>query len=316
MQIHSPLTGRKCENIQASVTDKELVWLYNKKNKVNLKTELRTKEILLFREDDIGFEFFYPFIAGSDEFYSEFYKNRAYSNVKEEYSYSGKFIGQEDDVLDVGCGDGNFSQFMDVSNFNGIDLNIESVQRGQAKGLNISKESIEIHLKRMLANNMKKYDLVTSFQVLEHVEEPIQFILDCLSCLKEEGLLILSVPNNDGHKYSEINCCANLPPHHISRWSLKTFIWLAKKYDLDLVDYHQDSSSLGNYLRFSIVQTLLKKFTGKSKNLITKNPIVLATNLVLKGGMFLLGPILETEIPNISGHSLTVVLKKKNKSIF
>ena len=45
--------------------------------------------------------------------------------------------------------------------------------------------------------NKEKYDIVSSFHVLEHVLNPIEFIQNCYNMLKPGGILYIEVPNQN-----------------------------------------------------------------------------------------------------------------------
>ena len=54
---------------------------------------------------------------------------------------------------------------------------------------------------------------MVSFQVLEHVASPYDFIRGCVDSLKQ-GVLILAVPSSDGFAGMAINNVLDMPPHH------------------------------------------------------------------------------------------------------
>jgi 2-polyprenyl-3-methyl-5-hydroxy-6-metoxy-1,4-benzoquinol methylase len=307
MNFTSPLTGKECNTVISKLSVKDIEKVYQKKMKVSIKDEFAEDSIYLVREEDIDFKFFYPFKAGSEKFYRDLYSNWPYEVLKNEYNFTKNYIGKDDKVLDAGCGDGQFAQFIESKNFCGLELNDDSIARAKDKGLTIHKETIQNFAKE----NKEKFDLVTSFQVLEHVDNPYEFIKSSLLCLKPNGLLVLSVPNNDSYKFNEVNSFSNIPPHHISRWNLKTFLWVAKEFNLELIDYNFDKETLRNYIRFTIVQNILNIFTGSRKNLISMNIFSRFFNFCLNGFLYLLKPILKTNVPTITGHSVTVVLKKR-----
>jgi SAM-dependent methyltransferase len=65
------------------------------------------------------------------------------------------------------------------------------------------------------------YDVITAFQVLEHIANPLPFLGDCITALKPGGLLIIAVPNNDAFiRFADLPL--NQPPHHVGLWSPKS----------------------------------------------------------------------------------------------
>jgi 2-polyprenyl-3-methyl-5-hydroxy-6-metoxy-1,4-benzoquinol methylase len=82
-----------------------------------------------------------------------------------------------------------------------------------------------------------EFDLVCSFQVLEHIADVNSFIESKVACLKKGGKLIISVPNNDS--FIKKNFAAlNMPPHHMGLWTKESLIYLTKIFPLELIDIH------------------------------------------------------------------------------
>ena len=308
MKFISPLTNKECTEIVQKLSVKDIDSLYKKKMKFSVKDEFEEDYIYLVREASTDFEFFSPFRAGSKKFYQNFYSNDQYNKTKEEYHFAANYISQNDSVLDIGCGEGNFAKHLKTTNFTGLDMTPLSVKKAKDKGITAYNLTIEQYLEKFEA---KKFSRVVSFQVLEHVEDPLGFIKNCLLPLNQDGLLILSVPNNDGYKYLEVNSVTNIPPHHISRWSLKTFIHVAQILQLEIVDYNYDTDTLKNHLRFGILQKIIRR-NGRSRVIIKWNLTTRIINLVLNVFFHAFKPILNVTSPSVSGHSLTVVLRRKS----
>jgi 2-polyprenyl-3-methyl-5-hydroxy-6-metoxy-1,4-benzoquinol methylase len=73
----------------------------------------------------------------------------------------------------------------------------------------------------------EKFDAITSFEVLEHVAEPLDFLQTIRTLLKKDGLLILSTPNLDDPYCLRQRIPPAMPPIHInffSRRSLKPLL--------------------------------------------------------------------------------------------
>lgn len=61
-------------------------------------------------------------------------------------------------------------------------------------------EQYNIPLMRNLANNgggQNKYDVITAFHVIEHLQDPIEILQQLASLLKENGKMIIEVPNGN-----------------------------------------------------------------------------------------------------------------------
>jgi 2-polyprenyl-3-methyl-5-hydroxy-6-metoxy-1,4-benzoquinol methylase len=151
---------------------------------------------------------------------------------KWEHEKAKKYIGKDENILEVGCGRGEFVNELNKKGKKavGIELNESAVRFAQSKGWNVKKEDLEIISK----NEKKKYDTVCIFQVLEHVKKPAEFINMCLSCLKKGGQMIISVPNMNSFMGYDKNNLLNMPPHHMTQWYPKTFYKLKKYFPIRL----------------------------------------------------------------------------------
>ena len=105
-------------------------------------------------------------------------------------------------------------------------------QRGfEVKALDIATNAIDFAKKNFgdFYRNMtlkvknktdEKFDLIISTEVIEHLEDPNDFLEICNNLLKDEGKIILTTPDKD---YSDKNSIwqTDRPPVHI--------LWIGKK---------------------------------------------------------------------------------------
>lgn len=134
-------------------------------------------------------------------------------------------------MLEIGCGKGSFIKHL-KENYNvevtGLELNKDKNQ-----DLHILHETIETHA----LNYSNSYDVVCSFQVLEHICEVGNFILSSSVCLKDGGLMIDSVPYNDSFIQSDFpNDILNLPPYHMGCWNEVSLIKSLQLFSFEKVD--------------------------------------------------------------------------------
>jgi SAM-dependent methyltransferase len=191
-------------------------------------------EIYKYRCIDSGYEFYYPFnLTGDSEFYSELMNNKwYYMPWKWEHEIAANQIKITDRVLEIGCGKGDFLNKINsiCSESTGLEMNQSAIEEAKKKGLNIYSDTIEEHTK----NKSEFYDVVCSFQVLEHIPNVYGFIESSLKSLKSSGKLIISVPNNDSFiKYDKENLL-NMPPHHVGLWTYQSLKYLSEIFDIEL----------------------------------------------------------------------------------
>jgi 2-polyprenyl-3-methyl-5-hydroxy-6-metoxy-1,4-benzoquinol methylase len=240
-------------------------------------------EIEVYKCLETGYRFFYPFnISGDTKFY-EFLQlyDWYYMPWKWEHEQASRLIEKKMKVLEVGCGQGDFL-LRAKKDFGaecvGLEFNEKAINDSKLKGLNILSESIENHS----INNMDKYDIVCSFQVLEHISNVKSFIESQILCLKKNGLLIISVPNNDSFLDKSYNIL-NMPPHHMGLWNRKSLKSLANLFGLEVIkisleplqSYHKqyfDDTTIAilrSYLKLPAF--LLKKIVPIFRSLYSKN---------------------------------------------
>ena len=95
----------------------------------------------------------------------------------------------------------------------------------------MTRETIQEHA----AYNKEKYDVVNSFQVMEHIAEIGDAIKASVEVLKKGGKLIISVPNNDSFLNKDENNLLNMPPHHMGLWGKESLKNMEKVFNVKLI---------------------------------------------------------------------------------
>lgn len=105
-------------------------------------------------------------------------------------------LGEKSTVLEVGCG-------------SGYGTHLISKKAGKVIGLDVDRKAIEYTTGKYGSGNCrfsvydgrtipyadKTFDAVVSFQVIEHVDEDLNYAAEAYRVLKTGGLLILTTPN-------------------------------------------------------------------------------------------------------------------------
>jgi len=221
---------------------------------------------------ECGLETFLPQIIGSPAFYVEAY-NLAGTQSTSEFTYSVDKWDFDEAVIDAqgrkrilefGCGNGNFLSRIrnTASEVAGLEYNPAAVITAREKGLRVYSPDEGTHA---FGND---WNAVFSFHVLEHVVDPVSFVRAMADTVKkEDGVIGISVPNQDGPISYIDPCVMNMPPHHATRWRLSTFEALAKRLNLVITRVAYEPLLLENHSYYSVywVRKLLPQtsFAGK-----------------------------------------------------
>ena len=124
------------------------------------------------------------------------------------------------DVLDVAAGEGYGTQLIasQAKSVIGVDVDAEAVRFASStyKGPNLrylESDATELPLED------RSVDLVVSFETIEHLGKPEEFLDEIMRVLRDDGLLIISTPNPI--EYSIIPDYSN--PYHLSEMPLHEF---------------------------------------------------------------------------------------------
>src|SRR5207249_9327676 len=120
----------------------------------------------------------------------------------------------------------------------------------------------------------------------------------------------LSVPNAEGYMSIRENTYLNYPPHHVSWWSLKTFLYISRELKLDLLDYHAEKLESLSHFTEVLFKRRVNRLLGRENKLIRLGVFDRFVSAVgYQVGRLLPSPSVRIS-PN--GHSITVVLRKAN----
>lgn len=177
-------------------------------------------------------DIFYPQIIGTPDFYTEAYQLTkkktkdifTYSVDKWEFGEALKDLHKANNILEIGCGPGYFLKKAKkrVTKVFGTEYNMQAAKMAQRNGINILSDKELLKLKGTI-------DTIFVFHILEHTNNPVNFIKKIAPSLKPGGRISISLPNQDGPiKYIK-PCITNMPPHHATRWKATTMQVLAEK---------------------------------------------------------------------------------------
>lgn len=229
--VRSPLTGKDAP-LAHSIPSSRLVKAYKDNYGYDAERYFADlPEVGLYRCES-GFGFYYPFsLVGDESLYRRLESfDWNYKEDKWEHQAALPYIERGRRVLDVGCGEGNFLAKAQANGAiaSGIELNQKAAKIAADKGIQMHAESLHDH------QFSGFYDVVTSFQVLEHVADPVAFVQGCIKVLRPGGTLVIGVPNDDSFLRFDPSNYLNQPPHHMGLWNRRCLSVLAAVTDLEI----------------------------------------------------------------------------------
>jgi len=169
----------------------------------------------------------------TDSLTSIIYKGVRSYTLKKKYQLINKYLSPRPQVrhLDYGCGTGHFINYTTKKGW--ISYGYEPDETA------LSASSYQV--KPLIYNDLgsiskHKYDIISLFHVLEHVHNLEQILKLLLAQLKDQGLLILALPNHksyDANYYKE-HWAGYDVPRHLYHFNQNSIQQLAKIYGLKI----------------------------------------------------------------------------------
>jgi SAM-dependent methyltransferase len=207
--------------------------------RVEITDEVDIEDYSLMACMNCKFEFAFPFVEGSSLFYNWItIQSTYYPGIRWEYS---KVINIANDtggakkLMDIGCGDGNFLNFVKENSNNidcqGLDTTQISVNKCLTNGHKVFCMNIQ---EFKLQFKVEYFDFVTAFHVLEHIANPVDFVRELVGLLNKDGAIYISTPYSPMDFELDWFDVLNHPPHHMGRWNLKSYMKVSEILDLNI----------------------------------------------------------------------------------
>lgn len=190
------------------------------------KYSINIDDFSIYKCSNCGLEHTYPIPMNKEliDFYSRYEDIRADSaivklNVQNNLEKLSKYgLNKNSLILDFGCGKG---EFVDIAGKNcyGVELSNSIGDR-----IFSSLDNLEI----------KKFEYITLWGVLEHINDIKQIMKKLSKFLKKDAYLIITTVNAEG----EIPYYYK-PPEHLTYWTKKSLHLLAEYIECDILEISQ-----------------------------------------------------------------------------
>lgn len=174
----------------------------------------------VYRCPQCRFGFGWPHVGGDEEFYGLQHEMAAYPGWRWEYDLTIDCVLNQHAsggrILDIGTGSGNFLKALDAGWQRFATEGSETTRR-QLRTDGITCFADTTDAVRQAAGT---FDVITMFQVLEHIAQFKPMLADCHALLRSDGALVISVPSGDAtFDQEQLTGCADMLPNHPNKWT-------------------------------------------------------------------------------------------------
>ena len=159
-------------------------------------------------------------------------------------------------LLDIGCGEGRGIEYLqeNATSYTGVDKNTEILSRLSKKYP--ESDFLEMDIPHFERFSDESFDTITTFQVIEHIEDDHKFVSEAARMLKSDGTLVLSTPN--------IKMTLTRNPWHVREYTVDELKALMSKYfsnvecygiygDKPVMDYYEENKhGVRKFTRFDV----------------------------------------------------------------
>lgn len=179
----------------------------------------------------------------TDNFYVNIYNN----GLDDIQNFSSNILN----ILDIGCSSGTFLDLAKKRNLNtyGVELNQTEYEFAKQKGHTVYNELLEN------INFNEKFDVVTLWDVFEHLIDGEFYLNEIKKVLSSSGVLFLQIPSSDSlaAKILREKCNMYDGLEHVNLYGANTIRKLAEKCDFEVLSLKTVISEIGvinNYFNY------------------------------------------------------------------
>jgi SAM-dependent methyltransferase len=198
-------------------------------------------EATIQRCRECGFGFGHPFVGGDAAFYSIMHEQHGYPSWRWDYDIALQHAPSAGgNALDFGAGRGFFLKGL------GAEWKAHAVESTPTMMEYLRADGIAVYSALQDAPS-GHFDMVTLFQVLEHISDFRRTISECRRLLTPSGRLVITVPDGDAMvKQYELTGAPDVPPNHVAKWTPSTLRMVLEEHGLKVEASSPEPSSLRN----------------------------------------------------------------------
>ncbi len=235
----------------------------------------------------------FPKLNNKNGYYKKYYpsnyyhqRNKVFMFAQDVYKFFYQFwlkyflnrFSKRGKILDFGCGEGQFLASMPKSFTKyGLEINLRAVSF-------IKKNYPQIRIfdkMSYLKSNSLKFNLITMWHSLEHLDNPKETLLQLTGLLEKDGYLILSTPNSGsfGFKIAQSSWFHLDAPRHLAIFNSGNLTKLCQEVGLKVIKIES------NWLDFPLdfFWSLFNKYKSKYSSLnFLMTLFILPSSLTIK----------------------------------
>lgn len=201
--------------------------------------------------------------ANPDDVYkSPNYLSYSKEDTEEHYNYRRERFGRERvAILERYCGDLDKKYLLDVGCGNGFFLSAAMEKCRHCYGTEFSdrlrefsmkKTGLTIFNKRLDELSRESFDIITLFDVIEHIPDPIPFMRSIDRILRPGGYLLIFTPNFDSFSIRVMQQYSSIvdPTEHVVLYSIPSLSFLSSSLGYEIVYHETQGLDIANILSF------------------------------------------------------------------
>src|SRR2546425_4314657 len=232
--------------------------------------------------DECGLHFWEPREMPDARWYEQMYGGRDEKLLPLEpghkYFLADPFAPRGVELLDIGCGTGNFLVAARDAGFGVTGIELDGNAARFAKERVGLQRVFPLTISEFAGQHAdEKFDVVTFFEVLEHQAAPVEFLQKVSMVLKAKGTIALSVPNRE--RWMTGPDVLDYPPNHFLRWNAAALKHFLSAQGFEVLSIREQPVGIGHTaqminmaLRTGLSQTAAGDVAASFRDVIQMTP--------------------------------------------